>query len=133
MKVTKEKFISREMVQANPHKIFLFGDNTERKGLGGQAGQMRGEPNTQGIVTKRRPDNSLFSYFTDSGLIGNKILIDQDFEELETKVHMLEKELGMEIEVVVPEDGLGTGLAKLGTMAPKTFAYLQERLARLEE
>lgn len=131
MKVRKETFITREMVRDNPHEIYLFGDNVERKGFGGQAGEMRGEPNSVGIATKRRPDNSLFSYFQDSAFAGNKVIIDQDFEELETKVHMLEKELGIEVTVVIPEAGLGTGLAKLDVMAPKTFAYLQERLESL--
>ena len=35
-------YIRREDVQANPNKIFVFGDNIMREGLGGQAKEMRG-------------------------------------------------------------------------------------------
>jgi len=44
----------------------------------------------------------------------------------------LERSGGFET-VVIPSDGLGTGLAGLDKRAPKTFAYLQERLAELEK
>lgn len=45
--------------------IYLFGDNLLRKGLGGQAKEMRGEPNTLGIVSKKYPSNSLSSFYSD--------------------------------------------------------------------
>ena len=54
-KVERIRFITREYVRANPDKIFLFGDNLEQRGLGGQAAAMRGEPNAVGIPTKKRP------------------------------------------------------------------------------
>ncbi len=34
--------------------------------------------------------------------------------------------------VVIPADGIGTGFAELDKRAPKTFAYLQQKLAELE-
>ena len=45
--------ITREFVRNHPDFIFVFGDNLAKKGLGGQAREMRGEPNAVGIATKR--------------------------------------------------------------------------------
>lgn len=52
MIVLHQKFIFREDLQANPDVYYLFGDNVERRGLGGQAKEMRGEPNAIGVATK---------------------------------------------------------------------------------
>jgi hypothetical protein len=38
MNIERIKYITREFVQSNPDKVFLFGDNLERVGMGGQAG-----------------------------------------------------------------------------------------------
>lgn len=48
-------FIHREDLQGEPETLFVFGDNMMRKGLGGQAAAMRGEPNAVGIPTKELP------------------------------------------------------------------------------
>lgn len=40
-KVERIKFITREYVRKNRDKLFLFGDNLERRGFGGQAAAMR--------------------------------------------------------------------------------------------
>ena len=66
MIVEKMAWITREIVQANPDKIFLFGDNLLRVGLGGQAGATRGEPNAVGIPTKKTPAGDEAASFTDS-------------------------------------------------------------------
>ena len=52
-----QKFIYRSDLKANPSVLYLFGDNLQRVGLGGQAKEMRGEPNAVGIATKKAPDN----------------------------------------------------------------------------
>ena len=59
-------FIERSMLQQRPNDIFIFGDNMIRKGLGGQAREMRGEPNAIGIPTKKFPSMSEASFFTDA-------------------------------------------------------------------
>ena len=51
--VVQEEWYSIEQCRANPRAIYVFGDNLLRKGLGGQAKEMRGEPNTLGIVSKK--------------------------------------------------------------------------------
>ena len=132
MVIERMKFITREYIQSHPQKIFLFGDNVERKGFGGQAREMRGEPNAMGIVTKTKPTNDIYSFFMDSQLEYNKILIDRDFAELHYRIEALREAIGEEPVIVLPEDGIGTGLAKLEAKAPLTYNYLQSKLKGLE-
>jgi len=53
MGIRTEKHITRQMLRAEPGTLWVFGDNLQRKGLGGQAKEMRGEPNAIGIPTKK--------------------------------------------------------------------------------
>lgn len=126
MKIEKMTWITREDVQANPDKIFLFGDNVERVGMGGQAGAMRGEPNAVGIPTKKTPAMNDDAFFTDEEFDANVLAI---HNALETATDLAGKTATPTI--VIPVDGLGTGLAELDKRAPKTFAYLEDRLAKL--
>lgn len=128
MRVERMKFITREYVRANPDKAFLFGDNLERRGFGGQAKEMRGEPNAFGIRVKIEPARREDSFFTDGSYDANCRLIQRDLDEL-----MLSIRKGYCHTIVIPADGIGTGLAELDKRAPRTFAYLQERLADLEK
>ena len=123
MGVERMKWITRDIVRANPDKAFLFGDNSERRGFGGQAKEMRGEPNAFGIVTKVWPSSEDAAYMCDSQYEMNRDQIDEDIQKVLDSGHQT---------VVIPSDGLGTGLAQLDKQAPKTFAYLQQRLADLE-
>jgi len=111
---------SRDEVKANPDKIYIFGDNTIRRGTGGQA-QIRHNENAFGIATKLFPSNKPDSFMSDSDLQANKDIIDSDIAKI--------KDDGRPM--VFPKDGLGTGLAKLKEKAPQTYAYLKQRL--LEE
>ncbi len=43
----------------------MFGDNLVCRGLGGQAKEMRGEPNAVGYPTKRRPSMTSSAFFDD--------------------------------------------------------------------
>lgn len=124
MIVERWKWITREEVRANPDKIFLFGDNLEHVGMGGQAGAMRGEQNAIGIPTKKTPSAHESAFFTDDELVENCNSIEDALMELTWNA--LDT-------VVIPADGLGTGLAELDTRAPKTFAYLQQRLLDLDD
>ena len=124
-KITKMAFITRKYVRANPAKIFLFGDNLLGRGYGGQAAAMRGEPNAIGIPTKKMPTHHTDAFFTDAEFEQNKAAIDSAFGQLAG--------LGAGTEIVIPSAGLGTGLAKLPDLAPRTFEYLERRLAQLEE
>jgi len=124
--VLKLKYITREYVRANKDKLFLFGDNLEQRGFGGQAAAMRGEPNTVGIPTKKKPTLSADAFFLDSEFASNKGSIDAAFARLNKALQTGYKA------VVIPAYGLGAGRAQLDKLAPKTFAYLQQKLSELE-
>ena len=119
------KWITRSFVREHRDHIFLFGDNLARRGFGGQAAQMRGEPNAIGIPTKKLPSNDEEAFFTDAEFEQNKAAIDRTFERLYQMSSTVEQV------VVMPSDGLGTGRAQLENRAPLPFAYLQKRLRNL--
>lgn len=101
--------INRQDLRNNPSIYYLFGDNTRRVGYGGQAGQMRDEPNAIGIATKENPS----SYFSEDHFIQNMRVI---WDDMQPVFHAIIA--GKTI--VIPSDGLGTGLSRLPEMAPKT-------------
>jgi len=119
-KVIHKKFITRDDLKRNRDKIFLFGDNLQETGYSGQAKEMRGEPNSIGIPTKKSPDMNEESFFTDNEFEDNKRTIDEAFVKIPKGKT-----------IVVPSSGLGTGLAQLNKRAPKTFQYLQSKIKEL--
>lgn len=127
-KIERMRLISREYVRANRDKLFLFGDNLVRRGFGGQARAMRGEPNAIGIPTKKSPSYKDAAFFTDEEFEQNKAAIDRSFAEIDQEAASDEIQV-----IVVSSDGLGTGRAQLNRRAPRTFAYLQSRLAELTD
>lgn len=114
-------FWSVNDVRLKTEFLFIFGDNDIKKGKGGQA-IIRDEPNTFGIPTKKLPNNNLNSFYYDSEYDENIKKIDRAFENLFVEC---KKYKG----VVLPKDGIGTGLAKLSKNAPKTLSYLNKKLA----
>lgn len=120
--------ISRQYVRANRDKLFLFGDNSEGRGFGGQARAMRGEPNAIGIPTKKSPSYEDAAFFTDGEFEQNKAAIDRACAEIAQRAASFEIQV-----IVIPSNGLGTGRAQLKRRAPRTFAYLQSRLAELAD
>lgn len=116
--------ITREYIRNNPKKTFLFGDNLQKKGYGGQAKEMRGEPNCIGIPTKKKPTMDNDAFFTDDEFKENVHHIDKAIKEV-TK-------LGNNV-IVIPSSGIGTGMAKLEEKAPRTFQYLKDKLDNLQE
>ena len=124
-RVVQMKWITRSFVREHRDHIFLFGDNLARRGFGGQAAQMRAEPNAIGIPTKKLPSNVEEAFFTDAELEQNKAAIDRAFDRL----HQMSS--SFEQVIVIPSDSLGTGRAQLRNRAPHTFAYLQKRLRDL--
>jgi hypothetical protein len=121
----RQKRIFREDLQNNPNVLYLFGDNLKRVGLGGQAFEMRGEPNAFGIATKKSPSHFDEDYFEDSNECVAAVL--KEFERLKeflltnSKYHT----------VVIPSDGLGTGLANLTEKAPKLLSLINSKLHSL--
>lgn len=125
MPVKKQKMIYRADLQANPTHMFLFGDNDKRVGLGGQAKEMRGEENAVGIRTKWTPSMRDSAFFNDKDLNTLIKMIDQDLAP--AYKHL--REGGV---VVIPADGLGTGLSDLPNRAPLVNDFLVQRLRHLE-
>jgi hypothetical protein len=121
-KVERRKIITRGEVRDNPDKIYVFGDNDKRAGLGGQAAAMRGEPNAIGVRTKKAPDNKPGSFYSDAEFDANRQKIDEDFSKVVAQARAGKP-------IVIPEDGLGTGRARLG---PRTLAYINKWIAAIE-
>jgi len=117
------KWITRDMVRAEPDARFVFGDNTRRMGLGGQAGAMRGEPNAIGVATKRAPGGMSMDYF-EAGNSADLAVIDADIDRVVAA--LLEGRT-----VYVPRDGLGTGLSELPTRAPELHQHIINRFRAL--
>jgi hypothetical protein len=121
MPIERVKHYTRAEIQANPMKLYVFGDNLEGWGTGGQAKECRGEWNTVGIPTKKSPH----AYFDD-----NDMEVARPF--IWNKFSLLQGQLDKGRTVVIPEAGVGTGLAKLPEKAPAIFAFIQQCFERLE-
>lgn len=124
MPVIFQKWIYREDLQKNPSILYLFGDNNIRSGFGGQAKEMRGEPNAIGIRTKWLPNNDSEAFFSDSQLGLVKEMLDSDLE----RAYLHAYDDGV---IVIPLDGLGTGLSRLPELAPEINKYLCEKIENL--
>ena len=118
--------ISRVQLVQEPKTLFVFGDNMLRRGFGGQAAEMRGEPNAVGIPTKNTPSNAPAAFFSDKDFETAKSVIDEACDQLETHLKNGGK-------VVWPEDGIGTGRADLANRSPKIWDYLEERRIQIEK
>jgi hypothetical protein len=106
-------WITRDMLQADPEARFVFGDNSKRVGLGGQAASMRGEPNAIGVQTKRAPGMADGDFFSPFSVVGTS-----DFNGIMLDLGGVVRALEEGRTVYVPRDGLGTGLSQLPIRAP---------------
>ena len=118
-------FWTVEDVQKNPHALFIFGDNNIGRGKGGQA-IIRGLPNAIGIPTKKYPSNDPESFYTDAEY-------NENITKINTAINII---VGLSTSykyIVLPEDGLGTGLADLPRKAPNTYKYLVNAINNLRK
>lgn len=107
--------------------LFVFGDNDVKYGKKGQA-IIRDEPNTIGIPTKKIPNYNKTSYYYDLEYEDNIKKINDAFDKLDEIIKS-----GKYVGIVFPEDGIGTGLAKLNENAPMTLKYIEEKIIKLKE
>lgn len=121
MTLRLQQWIVRADLQREPGVLFVFGDNEGRYGLGGQAREMRGEPNAVGIATLKEPG----VFWTDDDTERQCAVIDADMAPLFAH-------LAAGLEVVFPVDGVGSGLADLERRSPRTWAHLQRRISELK-
>jgi hypothetical protein len=117
MPVRFQKWITRQDLKNNPDVFYVFGDNVNRVGLGGQAKEMRGEPNAIGVATKWAPGWDDVDFFKDDeasfkACIGDLATIIEHLRNGRT--------------VIFPSDGLGTGLSMLPQKAPQLYQRLYE-------
>jgi hypothetical protein len=125
-KVKFQKFIYREDLIANRDTVYVFGDNMARKGLGGQAREMRHEPNAIGVPTKWYPSMTDDSFFNDSDYEKVVEVLKKDFVSIKDALQSGKK-------IVFPADGLGTGLSQLQSRSPKIFAYIENSVIEIVE
>lgn len=118
-------FWSVKDVRAHPDKLWIFGDNVLGKGKRGQA-CIRDEPNAIGIPTKWVPSLRESAFFSDDKFLECTTAIDEAF----TKIYKLLPDYEG---IVLPENGLGTGLAQLDKRAPGVFRYLCDMLEELKK
>jgi len=109
----------------HPERLYLFGDNEARRGLGGLARICRGHHNAIGVATKRSPARTPDAYWSDTQFARITAVIDADLEPAFAHIRLG----GI---VVCPTAGLGTGLAELPTRAPRVFAHLRQRIIELK-
>lgn len=112
-----QKTFSVEDCNNNPHKLYVFGDNFARRGKKGQA-VIRDCPNAVGIATKRKPSMSEDAFFTDG--MDDRIVaaeIAKVFAFFAGNPYTV---------IVLPADGLGTGLAQLPERAPQILAAINK-------
>jgi len=116
--------ITRQMCRDNPEARFVFGDNVAKRGLGGQARAMRGEPNAIGVPTKWAPTLFDGDFFRD----------DQDDarEEILWALDRVQLAAADGRLIVIPRDGIGTGLAEMPKRCPRLHALIVEEIRRLE-
>lgn len=116
--IERVKLYSTELCRQRPNDVFVFGDNLQGVGTGGQA-IIRYEPNAYGIPTKKAPHMGPSAFFTDVELDLNVSAINLAI----IRIQDAQRRLGGVI--ILPTDGLGTGRAQLQTRAPRTWTYLE--------
>ena len=118
-------YITKNEIQQSYYTIYVFGDNLERKGLGGQASIARPFVTCGkaiGIPTKRKPTMEPDAFFSDKN---DEIeAVNQSFLEIESKQNQ-----GYHI-IFFPN--IGAGLAELSRRSPKIHALIQQFIANFE-
>lgn len=118
----------REIRQNADTTYYVFGDNLMHKGLGGQAREMRNEPNSIGIPTKYFPAmEDQRAFFTDEVMFDDEVMT-----EIDDAIYKIETVLKDGYDVVIPLAGVGSGLSQLPTRAPRLFNYITQKLQFLE-
>jgi hypothetical protein len=120
MPVIYQKMIYRDDARRNHDAgvLYVFGDNVARVGYGGQARELRDEPNAVGVATLKAP-GILFEDDAAS-VLAQKRVIDEDMKPL--FAHVMRGGT-----VVWPSDGIGTGFANLPVASPETFAHVEAK------
>lgn len=123
-----KKFWNSEFVKKYPKRLFIFGDNEAGWGTLGQA-CIRPDSNSIGIPTQKRPARGDDAHWNDSEYERNCNVIDSALIRIIKCLRSRNQDGERLYEgIVLPGDGLGTGLAGLPWRAPKTFKYLKHAI-----
>lgn len=117
MSVSTVDFYSVDLCRQYPDSVFVFGDNLDRHGRGGQA-IIRYEPNTFGIPTKRFATMQTGAFFKDSPCERQHVL--NALRDLWS--------IARHRDIIFPSAGIGTGLAQMPQRSPLIFAEMCEIL-----
>lgn len=120
---------TRELCQEHRDKFFVFGDNTKRFGMGGQA-IIRNQPNSIGIATKVLPAMSEESFFSDS-IPSDMVVVLNDIEKV---WELLDQ--GKTVVIPVNEIGkptLGLERAELPKRAPMIYQAICRHVSEMDE
>ncbi|MBT93203.1 MAG: hypothetical protein CMA60_00045 [Euryarchaeota archaeon] len=115
--IVMRQYYTPQLLRAYPNYAFLFGDNEQRKGKGGQA-RIRDEPNAFGVRTKK----SARAFWSDKHKDSSVKMMSEDFVRAFSAGYDA---------VVIPKDGIGTGLAQLEQKAPQTWKWLASVMREL--
>lgn len=118
-------FWTVEDVLQRPRWLFIFGDNDEQQGCGGQA-VIRHCKNVVGVPTKRSPGWHDEDFYTDDDY-------EAQCEKIQSAITRVIERSAEYDRVVFPGGGLGTGLADLARRAPRTMDFLNEQVLRLRD
>ena len=118
MRIRTQKRWTRAGVESDPRSLYLFGDNLCGRGNAGQA-CIRGLDNAYGIPTKVAPSMRDGSFLDDKNTFHWAALL-QQFRGLDPIVWSDSYDC-----IVWPEDGIGTGLARMPEKCPQLFAMLE--------
>ena len=115
-----DKWYTPELVKANPHCLFVFGDNLLKKGHGGQA-VIRDFPNTFGIPTKREPNKKDTAYFSDD---------EEELSIVKDSIYHLYMIYNSNVfeKIIFPKNGIGTGLSHTKSKSPKIYHLIKTYL-----
>lgn len=120
MPVRRFEFITREEVRARSGEFFVFGDNIVRKGFGGQAAEMRGEPNSLGVATLYAPGDR---YRKGDPIAINCVMAD---------LSVIAGHLARGAIVNIPTNLPGSGIADLANRWPELQALIASFVAAAE-
>lgn len=123
MPLVRQKLVLRCDIVANRDVLYAFGDTALRVGLGGQAKEMRGEPNAIGVRTKHRPNMHPDAFFRAEAVLQVRQWWAEDL------AHVAPRKGGV---VVLPLDGLGTALARLPVPLLELLEHQLRRCFRVE-
>lgn len=109
------QLITRPNLRDNLGKVYVFGDNHQRRGFGGQAKEMGAELNAIRVITKWKANMDARSFFDDT--LACKMLVGRNLLRLGPQ----NRQGG-----VMPSDGIGTGPSRPPQHARNFNPYIEQ-------